>query len=261
MQFKLLSILFIIGLFSLPAFAQETETHTVSFDGFSFTYDAAVAQNLNIWRYPGDPVEGAGPGFSDAANTLFNLYNAAPAPESPLDAQVGIRLYATADLAQYDFMGAVVDQLQTLVTEQQELAAYESSSGEVTTLPFLPLPMHGQTLIARAEYVETDQVRGIRYIVTSPTLAAIEPFTSASFNYVFQGISTDGQFYLSAIFKLTNSLFPAEITSVDMEDLSANWETIVADTAVILDEAHSDDFSPALESYHQLIDSFSFEEA
>jgi len=52
--------------------------------GFSFSYDATIAQNLNILHYSGDPVEGAGAGFSDAANTLFNLYDAAPAPEGQL---------------------------------------------------------------------------------------------------------------------------------------------------------------------------------
>src|SRR5262245_26780845 len=124
-----IALILIVGVFSIPAFAQE-EAHSVSYDGFSFTYDAAVTENINIFHYPGDPVEGAGAGFSDAANTLFNLYAASPAPESPLDAQVGIRVYATADLAQYDFMQAVIDQLQTLVEEQPDLSAYESVNGE-----------------------------------------------------------------------------------------------------------------------------------
>jgi hypothetical protein len=247
----------LVTVSSIPAFAQESNVHTVSFDSFSFSYADAIAQNINISHYPGDPVEGAGPGFSDAPNTIFNLYNAAPAPESPLDAHAGIRLYATADLAQYDFTQAAVDQLQTLVTEQLDLSAYESSSGETVALPFLPIPLNRQTLIARAEYVETEQLRGITYVVTSPTLAAIEPFTSASFNYVFQGISTDGQFYILAIFKLTTSLFP-EVSTMELADVSANWDSILVETAVTLDEAAPGDFSSSLNNFHELIESFSF---
>ena len=264
MRFKFAILLLLVSIAVLPAHAQEAlpgagTPHSITFDGFSFSYDAALAANLNILHYPGDPVEGSGAGFSDAANTIFNLYNTWPAPESPLEAQVGIRIYAVSDLAQYDFMQAVVDELEGFVTERPDLSAYETNTAaDAPALPYLPILLHGQMLRTRAAYVETEQVRGISYLVTSPTLAAIEPFTSTSFRFVFQGISTDGQYYVSLIAQIATPLFPAENTSAELEDLSQNWEAILQESAVTLDEAQSTDFAPSLDAFNQLISSFAF---
>jgi hypothetical protein len=264
MRLKFAILLLLAGITILPAYAQEAVPsaaipHSITFDGFSFSYDETLATNLNVLHYPGDPVEGAGAGFSDAANTIFNLYNTWPAPESPLDAQVGIRVYAVRDLAQYDFMQAVVDQLQGLIAERPDLSVYETNtSADASALPYLPIPMHGQMLRTRAQYIETEQVRGISYLVTSPTLAAIEPLTSTSFRYVFQGISTDGQYYVSLIAQIATPLFPAENTSAELEDLSQNWEAVLQESAVTLDEAQPANFAPSLDTFDQLIASFAF---
>lgn len=254
MWFKLFALL-LAGLFVVPVFAHEDGAHTVSFDAFSFSYDIALGSNVNIWHYAGDPVEGAAPGFTDAASTTFNLYDAAPAPESLLDGRGGLRLYAVSDLAQYDFMQVVVDQLQSLVTDQPDLAAYESTSDSSSALPYLPVPTHGQMIKAHAEYVETEQVRGISYIVNSPTMAAAEYFVSSSFWFVFQGISTDGQYYVSAVFPLTTTVFPEIPPNAD---LPANWDAYVAQSTTNLNEAPAADFTPSLDQYYQLIESISF---
>lgn len=260
MKARSLLLILLLSLFSLPVFAQESGTHDVTFDGFSFSYDDALAQNLNVWRYPGDPVEGAGAGFSDAANTIFNLYNALPAPESPLDAVFGIRLYAMRDLAQYDFMQAEVDKLQAILAGDAELSDYVTTKDGFDTLPFLPTGLHGQQMRARVEIVKTPDVQGIGYLTLSPTLDAIQPFDSTSFVYVFQGISADQQHYISMVVMLTTEpLFPERETA-DMVQVSRNWDAYVKQGAQALEAAPSTAFTPSLDSIDVLIKSFAFEE-
>ncbi|MFN8560239.1 MAG: hypothetical protein U0703_01055 [Anaerolineae bacterium] len=261
MKLRSLLLILLLSLFSLPAFAQDDGTHTITLDGFSFRYNDAHAQNVNILRYPGDPVEGAGAGFSDAANTMFNLYNALPAPESPLDAVIGIRLYSMSDLAQYDFMQADVDKLQAILSGDADLSGYQTSKGGAEALPFLPTLIHGQQLRARVEIIKTPEVQGVSYLTLSPTQDAIEPFDISSFVYVFQGISADGQHYVSMVVKLTAPpLFPGRET-VDMGALSREWDSYLQQGAQTLEATPADAFAPSLDSISAVIESFAFSQA
>lgn len=258
MKLRGLLLILLFSLFALPVLAQDDGYHDVTFDAFSFRYSDADAQYVNILRYPGDPVEGAGAGFSDAPNTIFNLYSAPPAPESPLDAVIGIRLYAMSDLAQYDFMQAEVDKIQAILAGDADLSSYATSQDGSKSLPFLPPGLHGQQMRARVEVITMPDVQGIGYVTLSPTLAAIEPFGGSSFVYVFQGISADQQHYVSMVVKLdTESLFPAQ-EAVDLGQLGQDWDAYLKQGAETLEAAPSGAFAPALDSIAKLIESFAF---
>ncbi len=45
----------LIALFALPVLAQDSASHTVAFDGFSFNFPASLATGVSITQYPGDP--------------------------------------------------------------------------------------------------------------------------------------------------------------------------------------------------------------
>ena len=262
MRFKVFLIALVLGLLSVPVFAQEGGSHTATIDGFSFSYDAALAHNVNILHFPGDPVEGAGAGFSDAANTLINLYDVGPAPESPIDAntKAGIRIYAVSDLAKYDFMQAQVDQLQALIDGKTDLSAFETQAGGDTALPYLPVPIHGQILRTHTTLIETDSLKGIGYLTVTPTMDSIEPFTHSSFIYVFQGISADGKTYISAFFPLDTKLFPQTMTD-DWSGVNEHLDEVLSYSAKTLDEGQASDFTPSLDTIDSLIQSFAFKQS
>jgi len=94
---KFAAFLFVgLMLTTFDAGAQGTGAHTVAFDGFSLAFDAALARNVNISQYAGDPAD-LGPGFAEPPHTQLTFYDAFPVPESILDAVGGIRVYRTAD--------------------------------------------------------------------------------------------------------------------------------------------------------------------
>jgi hypothetical protein len=260
MRAKIVLFVLVLILFALPVLAQEAVTHNVAFDGISFSFDSIVGDNVNISQYPGDPVEGAGPGFSNAAHTQFNIGYLPQAPDSFFDSTAGIRVFKTADLAQYDFLQAQVDQLQGLIADQTDLSQYEVPLGNNMehTLPYVPVLTHGQVLRAQAHYIETDALTGIAYLTYYA--AASEPLLSNSFYYTVQAISKDGQYYVSANFKPTTDLFPAEIPAdFDPATFNAQMGAYLVESIATLDAASAEDFSPPLATFDAIIESMQFE--
>lgn len=257
MRIKLLLLTLLLALFSMPVLAQENAPGTaVSFNGFTFDYRSHLGPNVNISWYPGDPLE-YGPS-ADAAHTQFNLYEAFPVPESRWDAKGGIRVYGMDAIAQYQALMVEVEHLKTLLDEQPDLSDFETPDAE--RLPFVPPTMHGQILRARAHYVETEAFKGISYVISTPSMASIEPLLSNSFYYVFQGISSDGNIYVSAVFHLETALFPAEFPSdFDIAAFQEAWPDYMMETISTLESAQPDDFSPPLTDLDLLIQSFDLE--
>jgi hypothetical protein len=198
----------------------------VSFDGFSFSFDPAIGANVNISQLPGDPVESAGPGFSDAAKTQFILYQPGQIDDSLFDTG-GVRVYRMEDIAQYEFLLAEVERLQTLLDGRPDLAQFaEGSFAPAGGLPYVPILTHGQTFTARAKYVETPALTGISYL--TEVSAAIEPLGGSFFLYTFQGISTDDEFYVTVTIMLDTELFPVP-EGFDPAAFQENWPTYLAD--------------------------------
>lgn len=252
MKFRLFLIVVML-VFSIPVLGQDSG-HTVGFDQMAFTFTEALGENVNITQVAGDPVAEAGPGFSDAAKIQFTLYRFDQPTDSFFDTG-GVRVYALADLAQYDFLQAQVDQLQSLLAEKPDLTAYETaiSGADGKTLPYIPVLTHGQNLTARGQYIETEAVRGVAYITA--VRAALEPFMPGDFLYTFQGISTDGAWYINVSFPLQTDLFPAELPNFDFEQFQADWPEYLAESIATLNTAAPEDFTPSLRAIDALVQS------
>ncbi|MBZ0296786.1 MAG: hypothetical protein K8L99_29765 [Anaerolineae bacterium] len=248
--------IFTLGLLAMAAIPALAQDHGVTFDDISFGYDAGLGNNVNIAEIPGDPVESAGPGFSDAAKTQFTFYNLGEPTDSLFDTG-GVRIYRMDELAQYDFLWAQVEQLQTLLAERPDLAAYEPGINDpsVGTLPYVPVLPHSQDITARAQYIETEMLQGISYVTAFR--AAQEPFNSQSFLYTFQGISSDGQYYLAVTFTLNTALFP-ENPVVDPVEFQEQWPQYLTESIETLNTAESSAFTPDLALADALVQSITF---
>jgi hypothetical protein len=247
----------LLALCALPVYAQDNTSNTVTFNGISFSFDISLAMNVNISHTPGDPVDFEAPGGPQVGHTEFMLYSDA-FPASSLEAPASIRVYNTADFAGYTFFEERLQQLQTLLSERPDLSAYMTVAEDLSenALPFLPVFPAGQVIRARAQYVETAAVNGIAYVTVYRQDAS--PFTGDEFMYTFQGLSTDGQYYVSAIFRLTTDLFPAEPEpDFDMEAFMAGINEYFMESITTLNEAAPEDFTPSLATLDAVIQSIS----
>jgi heat shock protein HslJ len=235
----------------VPAFAQDDATNTITFNGFSFSFPSSLATNVNVSQFTN--ITDTFPPNSD--NTQFLFYNSYPAPESPLDAVGAIFVYPVETLnadnrPQYD-------QLQTLLNNRTDLTSFTviEENADAQQLPYLPQIAAGQVLRARPQYIESASVSGISYLTV--WRQDVSPLMGNEFLYTFQGISSDGANYISAVFRLDTALIPSEMPAdFDIDAFSANFIPYLNETVATLTNAAPTDFNPSLDVLDNLVRSF-----
>ncbi|MFN8374375.1 MAG: hypothetical protein U0694_16050 [Anaerolineae bacterium] len=253
MKFKSLIVVLLVAFAVFPVLAQEDTTNSVSFNGFSMSFDSSLASSVNISQMPGDPIDS--PFVPEVAHTQFLFYNEYPAPESFLDANGAVRVYRTADLAGNESRESQLVNLQALLSQRADLTPnMVMDAGAMNALPFLPVFPAGQIIRARAQYVETAQVSGVAYLTVFREDTG--PFIASEILYTFQGLSADGSYYISAIFHANPAMLPTEYPVIDPTtfDMTAYGNDIIAQ----LNAAAPEDFSPSLTTLDTVIQSFSF---
>jgi hypothetical protein len=258
MKLRLIVLTSLLALCASPVLAQGGAANSITYNGFSFSFDPALASSVTITPYPGDPIDLQAPGGPEVRHTEFILYHDLPVP-SAFEAPAAIRVYRTADFAGYEYPAQRLDQLQQLLAGRPDLGQYMVVSGNMNenTLPFMPVLPAAQAIRARAHYVDTGAVRGIGYVTTYRQ--SVMPFVSGEFFYTFQGLSTDGAYYISAMFRVTAPFFPAEIgPDFDMDAFMAALPDYFAQSIAQLNQAAPTDFSPSLDALDAVIQSFAF---
>src|SRR5688572_5924078 len=170
----------LLVLAALPAAAQEG-MNAVSFNGIGFTFDASLANNVDISFYFGDPPDLEQPGGPDPAHTEFLLYTGDTVPPSSWEGAGSLRFYAASGLAGYEFPAQQLQALQTLLADRPDLASSMTPTTDIGTnnLPFMPVFPAGQIIRAQAHYVDGAEVSGIAYVTVFRQ--DVSPFIASEF--------------------------------------------------------------------------------
>jgi hypothetical protein len=232
-------------LVAIPAGAQDEGTR-VTFGDIGFTLPAELGASVNATvTTAGDPdAESFDPPMP--AGTVFTFYEARDAGSRPPrigGSPGGIHVYRTADMAEYDAASSQLEALRTILEERPDLT-------ELTELPYLPRVNAAQVLVARPVYVDTDTVSGISYL--AGFAQDLFPFTSDSLIALFQGISADGEWYVSAFQALDTSVLPEEVSQREIRQAVRRWDEYLAETIAAIDAAGPDAFTPDLTAFDSL---------
>jgi hypothetical protein len=241
-----------------PAAAQETST-AVRFDGVSFLLDASIGNSVNSTLVPGDPPDNEMFGFPHPEAVVFTVYDArAEGARVPRvgDASVTIRAYRTADLAGYQEVGARAAAIEALLADRPDLAG--STAAGADALPFLPAFEAAQVLRAAPVYVDAPGVSGVAYL--TGYAQDLFPFTSDSIWYTFQGLSTDGEWYVALLAMLDTDLLPEQVNDRQVQRATRDWDAYLARTVRKLEGAEPQAFTPALSAVDGLARSLTFGE-
>jgi hypothetical protein len=148
---------------------------------------------------------------------------------------------------------ALTDHLQNGVDADhcaQPLADYESA------LPFLPWTNSKQAFCAQPKLVDFVGGEGLRYL----TYYAQDPSPAleSQIFYTFQGITDDGQFYVSAFFPIQTGIFPTEPPSCPKcgdpgYDPFVEWTATLTKQLNQVNAQSEDTFSPSLLVLDELI--------
>jgi hypothetical protein len=251
---KKLILLVVFSLLSFSALAQEEEGTWFSYGDLHMTLEPSLPQNVNITRYAGDPYDLQYPGGPQPERIELVFYNLPPAPEAAWASDMVIWLYRVEDLAGYPMHLTEYENLQTMLTEKPELPSALAPSAY---MPDLPVATATQVIRSHAAYRETCTYKGVSYL--SYYAQDVSPFVPSFFFYKFQAISVDGQYYVSASFRLDTTLFPSELPSdFDYDAFAANYETYLTESLATIDAASADDFAPSLTTLDSFIENINF---
>ena len=185
------------------------------------------------------PPGGDGPWWGAAPeHRLITLYGY-PVYNNPALPQIFI--YPTADMADYEAIAQQAASLKALLeTRQPE-----------EKLPFLPLTNGAQAMRVKVDYLEFKNGTGVRYLTQFNQ--GISPINNAQMLYTFQGLTSDGQYYVAAVLPVTHAELPSDwlVQSPQLSDYTAYMEKITA----WLEEQPGDSLTPSLDALDAAIQS------
>lgn len=250
---RILAVLAGVALLAVPAFAQDS-TNTASLNGLGVSFPSSFATSVAGVQAAGDALDDQYPGGPQPAYTDLMFFTDPPAPQSLFE-HGGVRMVHVADAASYPFTQTQIDALTALLAERPDLGEFMKTADDNSlNLPFLPAYPAAQVLRARAEYVDTPELSGIAYITAFRQ--DVSPLIASEFLYSFQGLTTDGQTYVAAVFPVTAPGFPAEYpVNLDYDAFAARLHEYFNESIATLNAADGEAFVPALSTLDSIIQS------
>jgi hypothetical protein len=135
-----------------------------------------------------------------------------------------------------------IGHLKTFLETQPATSLTGTTAGE--TIPFLPIFNAAQSFRAQVKYIPFANGTGVRF-VTQYGQAPL-PINNQEMFYTYQGITSDGLYYVSMILPLSHPSLPADGTVENYDAFMANFEAYMLETATALDTADPASFMPDL---------------
>lgn len=145
----------------------------------------------------------------------------------------------------------IFNDCNTKIIKQTELILDRQSFPEdVIEAPFVPQPMAVQMFYANLDFTENQSGSGLRFVTQYGQ--DVGPVTNDSLFYVYQGITADGRYYISATFPVHHPDLPSgyedffSSTGMEYNTFEKNYPEYLDTTVQMLDNAGPADFIPAL---------------
>jgi hypothetical protein len=122
-------------------------------------------------------------------------------------------------------------------------------------LPFLPYFNAGQEFFARYKVIPFGSGNGIRYLTQYSQY--FDPINNHELFYTFQGLTSDGKYWVSAILPVSNPILPANgdnpPNGQSQEEFSNNFKTYIGDLANQLNAQQAENYSPGIAMLDALV--------
>jgi hypothetical protein len=244
-QLTILLLMLLVLTGGVLAQAPQPDTAIISYNGIEFSYSPGTFGAVLPAYNEGTPFQTDAPYFANTApHTAFAFLK--PDPTRPEVNLVGeLRVYRIADLEAYGEPSYkdTVQQLRNLDTT--DLSSYANAAADYNnpSLPYLPVLNATQVFRAFPAALNVERMNGIEYYFYASQSA--EPILEGQISYSYQGITTDGQYYLSFSIPVEMGLLETVITpDIDWDAFSANYAQYLQDTFATINNADPATFSP-----------------
>jgi hypothetical protein len=144
-----------------------------------------------------------------------------------------------------DFVPGFVSSLQSLTTGAPD--PIYAGTFDSPHLPFLPVFNAGQVFFAGYQVVPFVSGGGIRYLTEFAQYLA--PVNNNDLFYTYQGLTSDGQYWVSAILPINNPVLPASSDplpgGMSFEDFSNNYGPYITNMVNQLNTLSPDSYTPS----------------
>jgi hypothetical protein len=222
------------------AAAQPTQTSSAAPAQISLAFPA-VAQSVTIETVPAVPAGDFVVGTEVMPQHTRLPLQGYPVTEHQLKPQIYI--YPLGELATAnETAGKVAADLKTLLETRQ--------AGE--QLPFLPLMFSvRQALDVQVQYLDFKSGKGVRYLTQFNN--GMAPVNNKQLTYTFQGLTSDGRYYVAAVLPVTHPALPADSTGDGL--VLDDYTSYLAQTIDMLEQQPADSFTPGLSVLDALVSS------
>jgi len=151
--------------------------------------------------------------------------------------QPQIFVYPVNELAKInEGAGMIVNSLQTLL----------QSPKEIPNMPFMPLFNASQVMHVQVQYLDFKSGRGLRYVTEFDQ--AFVPINNNELIYTYQGLTSDGKYYVAAVLPVNHPDLPADgtVTGNEPPEFTSDFPAYIANTAKVLNLQAAITFTPDL---------------
>ncbi|MEJ2010890.1 MAG: hypothetical protein P8X64_01550 [Anaerolineales bacterium] len=199
---------------------------------------AALAQDVTVETVPAQPASPDAPYWATGPEYRLLTFQGYPVANSLHKPQIFV--YPVADMASAnEGMAGIAADLQTLLQTRDP--------GE--NLPFLPLFNAAQVMHAQVQFLDFKNGTGVRYL-TQYDQAPL-PINNYELIYTFQGLTSDGSYYVAAVLPVTHPDLPS--SDAVNPDLVDDFQDYLARTVEMLNGQPADSFVPDLNTFDAVI--------
>jgi hypothetical protein len=225
-----------------------TATPNVACNELTLTLDPGLAagfqcQTVPAAGVPDDPYFAVNPQFTEVTFQGYTL------PDTFFPAHISVFPVQDFHALAPDIVDARVAALQQLIG-----GGVLPAKG---ALPLLPIFNAAEELHILYKVISFSGGSGIRYLTQYSQFT--DPINSHELFYSFQGLSTDGRYWISAILPISNSMLPPNgdnpPNGMTQQQFSDQFNTYISDLAAKLEAQPPESFNPTIAALDALIES------
>lgn len=157
-----------------------------------------------------------------------------------------IFIYPVKDLEKVnEGAGKIVASLQTLLQSPQE----------IPNMPFLPLFNAKQVMHTQLQYLDFKNGQGLRYLTEFSQ--GIVPINNYDLIYTYQGLTSDGKYYVAAVLPVNHPSLPADekVTGKEPPEFTNDYPAYLANVVKTLNPQAANTFTPDLTQLDAMLSS------
>jgi hypothetical protein len=153
----------------------------------------------------------------------------------------------------YPIQGLGTNEAAVKVAEDLQALLQDRQVGD--SMPYLPLYNAAQVIHAQVKYLDFENGQGVRFLTWYSQ--GIMPINSHGLLYTYQGLTSDGRYYVAAVLPVNLPALPADEQDPGnlSPDFSNNYLKYLADTVANLEQQADDAYTPDLRKLDAMVQS------